>query len=75
MPGRIAPTSGFVEEPNTPFGVVDECFKKTRCRHVVVFVAEVVGFAQGRDYALIVFAQLCQHVLWIDIGRVIIARR
>src|SRR5262249_3232332 len=73
MSGWIAPASCFIEEPNTPFGVVDERLEKTRRRGVVVFVAEIVRLAQGRNHALIIFAQLCQHVLRIDISCVIVA--
>src|SRR5262249_32754118 len=74
MSCRIAPASGFIKEPNTSFSVVDECLEKTGRRNIVVFVAEIVGFAQCRDHALIVLAQLCQHVLRIDISCVIVAQ-
>src|SRR5262245_54443047 len=74
MSGWITATTGLVEKPDPPFGVIDECFEEARGRHVIVFVTEIVGLAQGRDHTLVVLTEFGQHVLRIDIGGVIVGQ-
>src|SRR5262249_55735444 len=74
MPARLAAPPGLIKEPDALFGVVDESLKKARGRHVIMLVAQIVRFAHGRDNALRVVAQFRQHVLWVDIGSVIVGQ-
>src|ERR1044072_9870211 len=54
--GRVALATRFIEKPNASFGVVDKGFKKTGRCDVVMFVAEIVGFAHRGNNPLIVVA-------------------
>src|SRR5215470_7941805 len=61
--GSLARDAGRLEqEPGAPLSLVDPVLDQTGAGHVVVLVANRVGFAQARHQLLVVIAQLRQHV-------------
>src|ERR1700727_1076018 len=62
----------FKQEPSPALGHVDPNLEQAGGRDVAVFVAHVMDLAQARRQALVVVAQLRQHVLWIVIVGVLV---
>jgi hypothetical protein len=69
---RIGAARGLIEEPDLSFRLVDMDFEQARGGDVVMLLAEVMRLSHSGDEALIVLAQLRQHVLRIDIVPIIV---
>src|SRR5271170_781046 len=62
----------FEQEPGAAFGLVDPDFQQTRGSDVAVFVADAVDLAHSHDELLVVVAEFSQHVLRLDVVRIVV---
>src|SRR4051812_30165349 len=71
-PARHPPPTGLEQEPGAPLGLVDPNLDQAGGGHVPGVLADVVGLAEARRQRLVVLAQLGQHVLRLDVVRVVV---
>src|SRR5580693_2631269 len=69
---RVPLAARLVQEPNSPFRLVDPVLDEARSRNVAHLVNDVVRFPQTRRQGHVVLAQFRQHVERIDILGVVI---
>src|SRR5271156_3487951 len=72
MTRAISVPTRLEQEPGAPLGLVDPVLDEARGGDVAHLVDDVVHLAQARGEALIVLAQLRQHVEWIDILGIVV---
>src|SRR5207248_1090634 len=69
---RLPAPAGFVEKPHTLFRLVDEILDQTGGRYIVVLVANVMALPHRCNEALIVVAQLGQHIERGHVRRIVV---
>src|ERR1700722_9924884 len=62
----------FEQEPGAAFGLVDPDFQEARGGDIAVFVADAVDRAHSPDELLVVVAKFSQHVLRLDVVRIVV---
>src|SRR5262249_17317626 len=72
IPSPIALAAGIIKKPDAPFCLIYVDLDLAGGGHVAVLFADVMSLAHRRDEALVVVPQLGQHILGIDIGRIVI---
>src|SRR5580698_807367 len=64
--------AGLEQEPDAAFGFVDPDFDQAGSGHIVVLIANVVGFAQTAHQVFVVFTQLGEHVVGLNVVGVVV---
>src|SRR5215831_10942116 len=68
---RTGPGS-FEKEPGPSLRLVDPIFNQTGCSDIVMLITNVMRFSQSGSERFVIFAQLSNHIQWLDVSSVVV---
>lgn len=65
-------TTRFKQEPCAALSFINPVLDQTRRRNVPEFVDELMNFSKAFRQRHVVLTELCEHIEWVDIVRIVV---